>query len=133
MTTVLDRIGGPDDLSGLSSDELLQLADDIRDRIVEVMPRNGGHFGSGLGVVELTIALHRVFDFAVDRLTLDVSHQCYPHKMLTGRREDFGRIVFALVDAGMMHKTDEDRIDDFVNVFDFKDAFTTELTIAENG
>ncbi len=47
--------------------------------------------------------------------------------------EDFGRIVFALVDAGMMHKTDEDRIDDFVNVFDFKDAFTTELTIAENG
>ena len=92
MTTVLDRIGGPDDLSGLSSDELLQLADDIRDRIVEVMPRNGGHFGSSLGVVELTIALHRVFDFSVDRLTLDVSHQCYPHKMLTGRNEDYNHI-----------------------------------------
>lgn len=92
MTTVLDRIGGPDDLGTLSDEELLQLADDIRDRIVEVMPINGGHFGSSLGVVELTIALHRVFDFASDRLTLDVSHQCYPHKMLTGRQEDYRRI-----------------------------------------
>ncbi len=113
MTTVLDRIDGPDDQGGLSGDELLQLADDIRDRIVEVMPRNGGHFGSSLGVVELTIALHRVFDFAVDRLTLDVSHQCYPHKMLTGRNEAYNHIRTKGGPAGYTRPS-ESRYDSFL-------------------
>ncbi|MEZ6194144.1 MAG: 1-deoxy-D-xylulose-5-phosphate synthase [Planctomycetota bacterium] len=85
--TILDAINGPDDLKALSNEDLLRLASDIRDRIVEVMPENGGHFASSLGVVEMTIALHKVFDFRRDQITLDVAHQCYPHKMLTGRRE----------------------------------------------
>ena len=92
MSTILDRIDSPADLRGLSKDELLQLTEDIRDRVVEVMPVNGGHFAPSLGLVELTVALHYVFDFAEDNFVLDVSHQCYPHKMLTGRRDDYRQI-----------------------------------------
>lgn len=85
--TILDSINGPEDLRALPRENLGQLAADIRDRIFEVMPANGGHFAPSLGVVEMTIALHRVFDFRQDQITLDVAHQCYPHKLLTGRRE----------------------------------------------
>ncbi|MEE9394433.1 MAG: 1-deoxy-D-xylulose-5-phosphate synthase [Planctomycetota bacterium] len=92
MTQYLDDINGPEDLKALPLEALPVLAEEIRDRIVEVMPVNGGHFAPSLGVVEITIALHRVFDFRKDQLTLDVAHQCYPHKMLTGRREWYQKI-----------------------------------------
>ncbi len=89
MSKILDTINGHDDLLAVPEGELPRLAEEIRDRIVNVMPRNGGHFGSGLGITDLTIALHRVFDFRKDHFVLDVSHQCYPHKMLTGRRVQY--------------------------------------------
>ncbi len=86
-TSLLDRIEGPHDLRRLSEDELVLLADELRADIIDVVSETGGHLGSGLGVVELTVALHAVFDTPQDTLIWDVSHQCYPHKVLTGRRE----------------------------------------------
>lgn len=89
MTRILDSISSPADLRKLSTAQLDQLADEIRNRIVDVVCTNGGHLASNLGVVELTIALHRVFDFRSDRLLWDVGHQCYVHKLLTGRARSF--------------------------------------------
>ncbi|MBI1825171.1 MAG: 1-deoxy-D-xylulose-5-phosphate synthase [Planctomycetes bacterium] len=86
---LLEQIKSPVDLRKLHVDELPQLAAEIRERILEVVGKNGGHLTSNLGVTELTIALHRVFDFQHDRLLWDVGHQCYPHKLLTGRNERF--------------------------------------------
>ena len=83
--SLLDRIDSPADLRSLSRDELRALADELRDRMVDVCSRTGGHIGAGLGVVELTIALHYVFQTPVDQLVWDVGHQGYPHKLLTGR------------------------------------------------
>ena len=83
--SLLDRIDSPADLRSLSRDELRTLADELRDRMVDVCSRTGGHIGAGLGVVELTIALHYVFHTPVDQLVWDVGHQGYPHKLLTGR------------------------------------------------
>ncbi len=82
---LLPRIKGPADLKKLAIDQLPQLAQEIRQAICDQVARTGGHLAPNLGVVELTIALHYVFDFAVDRLLFDVGHQCYPHKLLTGR------------------------------------------------
>ncbi|UCE62319.1 MAG: 1-deoxy-D-xylulose-5-phosphate synthase [Phycisphaerales bacterium] len=87
--SVLDQIQSPADLRALPLDSLPGLAKEIRDRIIEIVGKNGGHLTSNLGVTELTIALHRVFDFAHDRLLWDVGHQCYPHKLLTGRNKRF--------------------------------------------
>ncbi len=89
---LLDRIGDPHDLKALALDQLPQLAADIRERIIEVVGRSGGHLASNLGVTEVTIALHYVFDFKHDRLLWDVGHQCYPHKLLTGRNRKFDRL-----------------------------------------
>src|SRR5690349_12225911 len=83
--SLLDRIDSPADLRSLSRDELRTLADALRARMVDVCSRTGGHIGAGLGVVELTIALHYVFQTPVDQLVWDVGHQGYPHKLLTGR------------------------------------------------
>ena len=83
--SVLDRIASPADVRALSRDELRTLADDVRARMVDVCSRTGGHIGAGLGVVELTIALHHVFQTPTDQLVWDVGHQGYPHKLLTGR------------------------------------------------
>ena len=85
--TILDRIDSPADLRPLTRDELHQLADDVRHRMVDVCSRTGGHIGAGLGVVELTIALHYAFRAPHDLLVWDVGHQAYPHKLLTGRNE----------------------------------------------
>ena len=91
--SLLDAIDGPDDLKALPEEDLPIVAREIRERIVDtVCNKTGGHFASNLGVVELTIALHRVFSFPHDRLLLDVGHQAYPHKLLTGRREQFDTI-----------------------------------------
>ncbi|MEQ8735207.1 MAG: 1-deoxy-D-xylulose-5-phosphate synthase [Rhodospirillaceae bacterium] len=86
-TPLLDRIGSPKDMKGLSIDELTQLANELRADLIDSVSRTGGHLGAGLGVVELTVALHHVFDTPKDRLIWDVGHQCYPHKILTGRRD----------------------------------------------
>ncbi len=89
MTNILNSISSPADVRKLSLAELEQLAAEIRERIIQVVSRNGGHLASNLGVVELTLALHRVFDFRRDRLLWDVGHQCYVHKLITGRSARF--------------------------------------------
>jgi 1-deoxy-D-xylulose-5-phosphate synthase len=87
QTPLLDRVSSPADLKSLSRDELHQLADELRSEIVDAVSVTGGHLGAGLGVVELTVALHATFDTPNDRLIWDVGHQAYPHKVLTGRRD----------------------------------------------
>jgi len=89
---VLDRITGPRDLRDLSDDELDELASEIRDFLVRKVSRTGGHLGPNLGVVELTLALHRVFDSPKDRLVFDTGHQAYVHKIVTGRAEGFDKL-----------------------------------------
>lgn len=86
---ILDRIDSPADLRKLPVEELTPLAAEIRQRILDVVAKNGGHLASNLGVTEITIALHYCFDFTRDRLLWDVGHQCYPHKLLTGRNKRF--------------------------------------------
>jgi len=86
-TPLLDRVHLPADLKGLSDAELHRLADELRAETISAVSETGGHLGAGLGVVELTVALHAVFDAPKDRIIWDVSHQSYPHKILTGRRE----------------------------------------------
>jgi 1-deoxy-D-xylulose-5-phosphate synthase len=86
-TPVLDRVRLPADMKALSDRELRQLADELRAETISAVSETGGHLGAGLGVVELTVALHAVFDTPRDKLIWDVGHQCYPHKILTGRRD----------------------------------------------
>jgi len=90
--TLLETISSPRDLKALSAAELPQLAGEIRDVLIETVSRTSGHLGPNLGVVEMTIALHRVFDSPVDKIVFDVGHQAYVHKLLTGRRADFGTL-----------------------------------------
>ncbi len=85
-TPLLDTIDTPEDVRALEKDALRQLADELRSETVDAVSITGGHLGAGLGVVELTVAIHNVFDTPRDRLIWDVGHQCYPHKILTGRR-----------------------------------------------
>ena len=89
---LLDTVHSPDDLRPLSLDECARLGQEIRALITDAVAAHGGHLASNLGVVDLTIALHRVFDFARDRLVWDVGHQCYAHKILTGRGSGFARL-----------------------------------------
>ncbi|MFC2112224.1 1-deoxy-D-xylulose-5-phosphate synthase [Bacteroidota bacterium] len=86
---ILDKIDSPADLKELGPDELIQLASELRDFIIDIVSINPGHFGASLGVVELTIALHHVFDTPEDRIIWDVGHQAYGHKILTGRKKKF--------------------------------------------
>ena len=85
--TLLENIHGPEDLRKLSRPQLKQLADELRQFLLQTVSRTGGHLSSNLGTVELTIALHAVYNTPQDRLVWDVGHQSYPHKILTGRRE----------------------------------------------
>lgn len=89
FTTILSEIHSPADVKQLDKKQLPVLAQEIRKKIIEVVGKNGGHLASNLGVVELTIALHRVFDSPEDAFVWDVSHQCYTHKLLTGRYDSF--------------------------------------------
>ena len=91
-TPLLDRINSPSDLKGLNEEQLLELNDQLREYLLYTVGRTGGHFGAGLGVVELTIALHHIYNTPYDRLVWDVGHQTYPHKILTGRREQMASI-----------------------------------------
>lgn len=84
---ILDRVTGPADLKALSDEDLALLADELRRETISVVSQTGGHLGSSLGVVELTVAIHAVFNTPMDKLIWDVGHQCYPHKILTGRRD----------------------------------------------
>ena len=86
-TPLLDQITLPQDLRALDDSQLPQVADELRSELIDVVSQTGGHLGAGLGVVELTVAIHHVFNTPDDRLIWDVGHQCYPHKILTGRRD----------------------------------------------
>src|SRR5580765_6645578 len=85
--SLLEHIDSPEDLRKLTPEQLPQLAEELRARLIDVCSRTGGHIGAGLGVVELTVALHYAFDTPRDQLVWDVGHQGYPHKLLTGRNE----------------------------------------------
>ncbi len=87
QTPLLDAITDPADLRKLKEKDLRQLADELRQEVIDTVSVTGGHLGAGLGVVELTVAVHYLFDTPRDKLIWDVSHQCYPHKILTGRRD----------------------------------------------
>jgi 1-deoxy-D-xylulose-5-phosphate synthase len=89
---ILPSLHGPADLRGLTEAQLAQLAEEIRETIIRTVARTGGHLGSSLGVVELTIALHRLLESPRDRIVWDTGHQAYPHKLLTGRLDDFGTL-----------------------------------------
>lgn len=89
---LLDSLDGPDDLKALRPDELPRLAREVREFLIRSVSKTGGHLGPNLGVVELTIALHRVFDSPRDTIVFDTGHQSYVHKLLTGRRDDFDRL-----------------------------------------
>ena len=86
-TPLLDTVNTPEDLRKLDKSQLRQLSDELRAEVIDAVGQTGGHLGSGLGVVELTAAIHYVFDTPQDKLVWDVGHQCYPHKILTGRRD----------------------------------------------
>src|SRR5580700_6542156 len=86
-TPLLDTVAAPADTRGFTQVQLRQLADELRAETIDAVSQTGGHLGAGLGVVELTVALHHVFDTPRDILIWDVGHQAYPHKILTGRRE----------------------------------------------
>ncbi len=87
MVRLIKQINFPSDLRKFKKDNLRQISNELRDELIEVVSETGGHLGAGLGVVELTVALHYVFDTPKDKLVWDVSHQCYPHKIITGRRD----------------------------------------------
>ena len=87
MGRIIKQINFPSDLRKFKKKDLKQIADELRDELIDVVSETGGHLGAGLGVVELTVALHYVFDTPKDKLVWDVSHQCYPHKIITGRRD----------------------------------------------
>src|SRR5215831_6787388 len=92
MAPILDTINSPADIKRLALPELEQLAAEIREELISVLSKTGGHLGPNLGVVELTLAMHYVFDTPKDHFVFDVSHQAYVHKLLTGRREQFHTI-----------------------------------------
>lgn len=94
---ILDKVNYPNDLKSLTIDEMNALADEMRDLIIKKVNTTGGHMGPNLGIIEATIAFHRVFDCPKDKIVFDVSHQCYPHKILTGRKEGF-------LDSAKYHK-----------------------------
>ncbi|MCA3407594.1 MAG: 1-deoxy-D-xylulose-5-phosphate synthase, partial [Roseomonas sp.] len=87
VTPLLDRVSIPSDLRNYSADQLKRLADELRAETIDAVSVTGGHLGASLGVVELTVAVHAIFDTPHDRLIWDVGHQAYPHKILTGRRD----------------------------------------------
>ena len=87
ITPLLDKIKYPEDLRKLPVTQIKDLAAEVREEVIDAVSVTGGHLGAGLGVVELTVAIHYVFDTPNDKLIWDVGHQCYPHKVLTGRRD----------------------------------------------
>ena len=95
VVRLLDRIDSPVDLQGLTVEQSSQVAQEIRDTIISVITERGGHLASNLGMVELTLALHRVFESPTDRIVFDTTNQMYAHKLVTGRRDAFDSIRLA--------------------------------------
>ena len=91
-TPILDKVNIPKDIKNLTSVELKSLADDVRAHMLYSVGQSGGHLGGGLGVVELTVALHYLYDTPDDKIIWDVGHQAYPHKILTGRKDNLASI-----------------------------------------
>ncbi len=89
---LLEKISSPEDVKRLKAEDLRRLACELRETIIQTVSVNGGHLASNLGVVELTLAIHYVFDSAKDRIIWEVGHQCYSHKLITGRRDKFSSI-----------------------------------------
>lgn len=108
MYKILNDINSPKDLKDLNYKELYALSSEIRDYIIEIISKNGGHLSSNLGTVELTIALHRVFDSPTDKIIWDVGHQCYTHKIITGRKESFKSIRSFKGLSGFPKKTESE-------------------------
>ena len=92
MARILDRIDRPQDLHDLPEDELVQVAQEVREHIIDTVGQIGGHFGANLGTCELAVALHSLLDSPKDKIVWDVGHQAYPHKVLTGRRDQLPTI-----------------------------------------
>jgi 1-deoxy-D-xylulose-5-phosphate synthase len=88
-TNILDKINSPKEIKRLNKAQLKILAQEIREKILEVVSKNGGHLGGPLGAVELTLAVHYVFNAPYDKIVIDTGHQSYPHKLITGRRDNF--------------------------------------------
>src|SRR5919199_308700 len=106
--SLLDRVQSPADLKGLSRDELRTLSDEMRAFLIDICSRTGGHIGAGLGVVELTVALHHVLDTPRDQLVWDVGHQGYPHKLLTGRADRMETLRQEGGVSGFLKRTESD-------------------------
>ena len=109
---ILDRVNTPADMGELNTEQLKQLADEVRAEVIDSVSVTGGHLGAGLGVVELTVAIHHVFDTPHDKLIWDVGHQCYPHKVLTGRKDRMRTIRQGGGLSGFTKRT-ESEYDDF--------------------
>src|SRR5687767_1284520 len=92
MTKLLDNIDGPADLKGLEDEQLTQVAQEVREQIIETIGEIGGHFGANLGACEIAVAIHSLLDSPRDKILWDVGHQAYPHKVLTGRRDELATI-----------------------------------------
>ena len=92
MSKILSKINSPTDLKKLPLEKLDELSSEVRQLVIDTVSETGGHLASSLGVVELTIALHYIFDTPKDKLVWDVGHQCYPHKILTGRKDKINTI-----------------------------------------
>ena len=92
MTKLLDQIDGPADLKGLDDDQLQQVAQEVRELIIDTIGEIGGHFGANLGACEIAVALHSLLESPADKILWDVGHQAYPHKVLTGRRDQLHTI-----------------------------------------
>src|SRR5947207_10876134 len=105
---ILENVNSPADLRALDQSELAQLADEIRAFVVEAVSATGGHLGSNLGAVELTLAVHRVFDSPRDIILWDTGHQAYVHKIVTGRREGFARLRQAGGLSGYPNRTESE-------------------------
>src|SRR5882672_11902025 len=106
--SIIERIHSPADVRSLTRDELDTLAAELRARLIDVCSRTGGHIGAGLGVVELTIALHAAFDTPRDQLVWDVGHQGYPHKLLTGRNDQMETLRQEGGISGFLKRTESD-------------------------
>ena len=92
----LDKINFPSDLRSLNKKDLKQVSDELRYKTIETVSKTGGHLGAGLGVIELTVALHYVFNTPRDRLIWDVGHQAYPHKIITGRKNEITKLLWTI-------------------------------------
>ena len=92
MPKFIKQINFPSDLKNFKKENLKEISNELRDELIDVVSETGGHLGAGLGVVELTVALHYVFNTPKDKLVWDVSHQCYPHKILTGRKKEKNKL-----------------------------------------